>query len=150
MPNSPTTFQHCSTVFKKSLVVRAMAEAKLDDSPFKVEYPQGVPYSAWNFNIYTMLTIFKKTCFGQVKTNLNEVMKQLLPGTTQTLLEKSKSLELDNCFIANQKYDAERVGSMPEDVPIIQPIRQPVDAEGEDIMRDVGLSFECDYNHSLF
>lgn len=146
MPNSPTTFQHCSTVFNKSLVARAMAEAKLDDSPFTVEYPQGVPYSAWNFNIYTMLTIVKKTCFGQVKTNLNEVMKQLLPGTTQTLLEKSKSLELDNCFIANQKYDAERVGSMPEDVPIIQPIRQPVDAEGEDIMRDAGLSFECDYN----
>ena len=123
-----------------------MAEAKSDGGPFEIEYPDGVPYSAWNFNIYTMLTIIKKTCFGRVKTNLHNVLKQLLPGTTQMLLEHSGSLDLDNCFLANQQFDAERVGSMPEDVPIIQPIRQPVDAEGEDIMRDVGLAFECDYN----
>ena len=122
-----------------------MAEAKSDDSPFEIDYPEGVPYSPWNFNIYTMLTIIKKTCFGHVKTNLHNLLGQLMPGTTQMLLEKSTSLDLDNCFIANQKFDAERVGSMPEDVPIIQPIRQPVDSE-DDVMRDVGLSFECDYN----
>ncbi|KAL9969837.1 hypothetical protein ACROYT_G022103, partial [Oculina patagonica] len=85
------------------------------------------------------------TCFGQVKTNLYNVLNQLMPGTTQKLLEHSASLDLDNCFIASQKFDAERVGSMPEDVPIIQPIRQPVNSE-DNIMRDVGLSFECDYN----
>ena len=123
-----------------------MANAKSEDGPFEVEYPEGVPYSSWNFNIYTMLTMIKKTCFGQVKTDLSYVLQQLLPGTTKTLLEKSTCLELERCFLANQKFDAERVGSMPEDVPIIQPIRQPTDAEGEEIMRDVGLSFECDYN----
>ena len=122
-----------------------MAKASPDDAPFDIDYPDGVPYSPWNFNIYTMFTVVKKTCFGHVKTNLQSVLKQLLPGTTQMLLERSGSLDLDNCFLANQKYAAERVGSMPEDVPIIQPIRQPVDSE-EDIMRDVGLSFECDYN----
>ena len=123
-----------------------MAEARSDDDPFEIDYPKGVPYSSSNFNIYTMLTIIKKTCFGDIKTNLHNVVKQLLPGTTQMLLERSGSLELDNCFLANQKFDAERVGSMPEDVPIIQPIRQPVDSEKADITRDVGLAFECDYN----
>lgn len=122
-----------------------MAEARSDKSPFEIDYPEGVPYSAWNFNIYTMLTVIKKTCFGHVKSDLHYLLSHLMPGTTQTLLEHSASLELDNCFIANQRYDSERVGSMPEDVPIIQPIRQPVDS-GDDIMEDVGLSFECDYN----
>ena len=123
-----------------------MANAKDEDGPFEVEYPEGVPYSSWNFNTYTMLTMVKKTCFGQVKTDLSYLIQHLLPGTTKKLLEKSTSLELERCFLANQKFDAERVGSMPEDVPIIQPITQPIDAEGEDIMRDVALSFECDYN----
>ena len=122
-----------------------MATAGSDDGPFEVDYPEGVPYSAWNFNVYTMATVVKKICFGHVKTNLQSVVKQLLPGTTQKLLQHSGMLDLDNCFLANQRFVAERVGSMPEDVPIIQPIRQPVDSE-EDIMRDVGLSFECDYN----
>ena len=123
-----------------------MANVKSEDGPFEVEYPEGVPYSSWNFNTYTMLTMVKKTCFGQVKTDLSYLIQHLLPGTTKKLLEKSTSLELERCFLANQKFDAERVGSMPEDVPIIQPITQPIDAEGEEIMRDVGLSFECDYN----
>lgn len=125
-----------------------MAEARSGDGPFEIDYPEGVPYSPWNFNIYTMLTIIKKTCFGHVKTNLHNLLNKLMPGTTQMLLEHSASLDLDNCFLANQKCDAKRVGSMPEDVPIIQPIRQPVDSEDgkDDIMRDVGLSFECDYN----
>lgn len=122
-----------------------MAEGGSDDGPFEIDYPEGVPYSPWNFNIYKMLTIIKQTCFGHVKTNLHHMLNQLMPGTTQTLLEHSGSLDLDNCFIANQKYDGQRVGSMPEDVPIIQPIRQPVHSE-DDKMRDVGLSFECDYN----
>ena len=124
-----------------------MANAKSEDGPFAVEYPEGVPYSSWNFNIYMMLTMVKKICFGQVKTNMSYLTQQLLPGTTKGLLEKSTCLELERCFLANQNFDAERVGSMPEDVPIIQPIRQPVHAEGaEEILRDVGLSFECDYN----
>lgn len=122
-----------------------MATARSNDGPFEIDYPDDVPYSAWNFNIYTMLTVLKKICFGQVKTNLYNVVNQLLPGTTQMLLERSGMLELDNCFLANQKFVAERVGSMPEDVPIIQSIMQPVDSD-DDIMRDVGLSFECDYN----
>lgn len=124
-----------------------MAEAKPESRPFEVEYPAGVPYSAWNFNIYTMLTMVRKTCFGKVKTDFSNVMLHLLPGTTKKLLEESTCLELDNCFLANQRFEAERVGSMPEDVPVIQPIIQPVEAEeGEEIMRDIGLSFECDYN----
>lgn len=126
-----------------------MAKAKSEDGTFEIEYPQGVPYSAWNFNICTMLTTIKKTCFGQVKSSLSNLIQQLLPGTTKNLLEHSTCLELDNCFFANQRFDAERVGSMPEDVPIIQPIMQPIDAKGEDIMRDVALSFECDYNLCL-
>lgn len=121
-----------------------MAEGR-SEGPFEIDYPEGVPYSPWNFNIYTMLTIVKETCFGHVKTNLHHVLNHLMPGTTQMLLEHSKSLELDNCFIAGQKFDGERVGSMPEDVPIIQPIRQPIDSK-DDIMRDIGFSFECDYN----
>lgn len=138
------------SVKRKSEVIRSfltMAEVKPKSRPFEVEYPEGVPYSAWNFNIYTMLTMVRKTCFGKVKTDLSNLLLHLLPGTTKELLEKSTCLELDNCFLANQRFEAERVGSMPEDVPVIQPIIQPVEAEGrEEIMRDVGCSFECDYN----
>ena len=138
------------SVKRKSEVKRSfltMAEAKPKSRPFEVEYPEEVPYSAWNFNIYTMLTMVRKTCFGKVKTDLSNLLLHLLPGTTKELLEKSTCLELDNCFLANQRFEAERVGSMPEDVPVIQPIIQPVQPEGrEEIMRDVGCSFECDYN----
>ena len=123
-----------------------MANAKSEDGSFEVDYPEGVPYSSWNFNVYTMLTMIKKTCFGQVKQDLSYLIQQLLPGTTKRLLEKSPCLELERCFLANQKFDAERVGSMPEDVPIIQPIMQPIDAKGVEIMNDVGVAFECDYN----
>lgn len=121
-----------------------MAEGR-SGGPFEIDYPEGVPYSPWNFNIYTMLTIVKQTCFGHVKANLHHVLNHLMPGTTQMLLEHSESLGLDNCFIAGQKFDGQRVGSMPEDVPIVQPIRQPIDSD-DDVMRDVGFSFECDYN----
>lgn len=41
-----------------------MVNVKFEDGLFEVEYLEGVFYSFWNFNIYMMLIMIKKICFG--------------------------------------------------------------------------------------
>jgi hypothetical protein len=116
----------------------------------KASFPEGVPKTGWNFNIYVMNAVIKHIVRGSLKSSLDAVLQSSSQCQTNLLLGKANYLKLDRCFLTNQKYiEPLQVGSVAEDVPIVQIFRQacedtPKDGNMEALHAD--LSFECDFN----
>lgn len=113
-------------------------------------FPEGVPKTAWNFNIYVMYAVIKHIVRGSFKSSLDALLQCSSQCQTNVMLGKANYLKLEECFLTNQEYiEPLQVGSVAEDVPIVQIFRQAYEDTPEDGNMELlhaDLSFECDFN----
>ncbi|KXJ18878.1 Protein MB21D2 [Exaiptasia diaphana] len=86
-------------------------------------FPNGVPKTPWNFNTYVMYAVIKHILRGSFKGEIDAVLQS--GCQTSVLLGMANYFQLEECFLSNQEYaEPLRVGSVAEDVVIVQIFRQ--------------------------
>ncbi|KAK3732833.1 hypothetical protein QZH41_002830 [Actinostola sp. cb2023] len=150
LKKSKTTELFHSQSSKNFNTLMAEASPKVGNLWEKASFPEGVPKSPWNFNIYVMYAVIKHIVRGSFKSSWDAVLQNSSQCQTNMMLGEIDYLQLEDCFLTNQKYSEPlQVGSVSEDVSIVQIFRQacedtPKDGNMENLHAD--LSFECDFN----